>query len=173
MATSQETLATLYQQAAPVMFRRAMRILGNEDDALDAVQEVFLTLQQKLDSFRGDASLMTWVYRVTTNHCLNMLRSRNLHQRSLDGMRTADVRPHQPASAAIERRDLLAQLLRELSDRHVQAAVHFYCDEMTQQEIAQSLGISERAVRKALKRVGERAGAALASLNLSDTEALA
>lgn len=174
MGTSQETLAALYRQASPVVFRRAMRILGNEDDALDAVQEVFLTLQKKLDTFRGDAALMTWVYRVTTNHCLNVLRSRHTRQRSLESMaHMQSFGSVIETSTALERRNLLTRLLAEVGERNVQAAVHFYCDEMSQEEIAQILGISERSVRKALKKVREHAGDALAALDLSGGEAMA
>ena len=51
-------------------------MLGNPSDAEDLLQEIFLSAHRKLDGFRGDAALGTWLYRLATNQCLDYLRSR-------------------------------------------------------------------------------------------------
>ena len=158
-----DRLADLYPRAAPVIYRRALALLGDEEQALDAVQDLFVKLHRDLDSYRGEAALLTWIYRVTTNHCLNQLRARHTAIRSLrcltEQVRCGDAWS-QPAKQ-IERRDLLRHLLGRFDRRKVQILVHLHYDGMTQAEIAQVIGISERAVRKAIQRVSDRLDAEL------------
>jgi len=59
----------------PTIYKVAFSMLGNEHDASDAVQETFIKILKALPGFRGDSSLTTWVYRITSNTCLDMLRS--------------------------------------------------------------------------------------------------
>lgn len=57
-------------------YRVALRMLGNRADAEDAAQDAFLQIWRALPRFRGESSFSTWLTRVVTNRCLNMLRSR-------------------------------------------------------------------------------------------------
>lgn len=74
--STKQRFVEIYPRLAPVVYRRSLDLLGQAEEANDAVQEILLTIHSKLDTFRGDANLMTWVYRVATNHCLNRLRAR-------------------------------------------------------------------------------------------------
>jgi len=58
------------------MLRAAMRILGNESEAEDAVQQAFLGAYQNLDKFRGDSAFSTWMTRITMNEALGIVRKR-------------------------------------------------------------------------------------------------
>ncbi len=58
------------------MLRTAMRILGNESEAEDAVQQAFLGAYQNLDKFRGDSAFSTWMTRITMNEALGIVRKR-------------------------------------------------------------------------------------------------
>jgi len=66
----------LYAAHAGKLFSVACRMLGNQSDAEDILQEIFLSAHRKLDGFRGDAALGTWLYRLAMNQCLDHLRSR-------------------------------------------------------------------------------------------------
>jgi RNA polymerase sigma-70 factor (ECF subfamily) len=66
----------LYRTHSGRLFSVACRMVGNTADAEDLLQEIFLTAHRKLEGFRGDSSLGTWLYRLATNHCLDFLRSR-------------------------------------------------------------------------------------------------
>ena len=66
----------LYRAHAGKLFSVACRMLGNPTDAEDLLQEIFLSAHRKLDGFRGESALGTWLYRLATNHCLDYLRSR-------------------------------------------------------------------------------------------------
>jgi RNA polymerase sigma-70 factor (ECF subfamily) len=59
------------------VYMLAYRYMGNEDDANDMAQESFIKAFRSLRSFKGDASFGTWIYRITTNVCLDELRRRN------------------------------------------------------------------------------------------------
>ena len=66
----------LYRAHAGRLFSLTCRMLGNPADAEDLLQEVFLAAHRKLDTFRGDSALGTWLYRLAANLCLDYLRSR-------------------------------------------------------------------------------------------------
>lgn len=160
-------ISELYVRTAPVIHRRALALLGNVDEAQDATQDVFVILLQKIDSFRGDSSIFTWLYRVTTNHCLNVIRSRKRRHRALEHLSAETARPRDRgrAGAALERRDLIRVLLSHFDTRKVQVVTHYYYDDMSQAEIGALLGISERAVRKTLSKVKHKMVALGASMD--------
>jgi RNA polymerase sigma-70 factor (ECF subfamily) len=56
----------------------AFRFTGNEEDAEDLAQDVFVKVWNKASSFKGDASLKTWIYRITVNESLNFVRKRKI-----------------------------------------------------------------------------------------------
>jgi RNA polymerase sigma-70 factor (ECF subfamily) len=66
----------LYRAHAGRLFSLTCRMVGNPADAEDLLQDVFLAAHRKLDTFRGDSALGTWLYRLATNLCLDHLRSR-------------------------------------------------------------------------------------------------
>ena len=66
----------LYRRFAPRVFTLACRMTGSRSQGEDLLQEIFLLVYRKLGSFKGDAALGTWVYRLATNCCLDFLRSR-------------------------------------------------------------------------------------------------
>lgn len=68
-----EELVKTYQNK---VYMLAYRYMGNEDDANDMAQEAFIKAYRSLRSFKGDASFGTWIYRITTNVCLDELRRR-------------------------------------------------------------------------------------------------
>jgi len=56
------------------VFSLVYRMLGDAEEARDVAQEVFVTVFRRIDGFRGDSSLSTWLYRVAVNHCKNRLK---------------------------------------------------------------------------------------------------
>lgn len=66
----------LVEEFTEKIYNISYSILRNRDDAEDATQEIFLKLHEKLDTFRGQSKLSTWIYRISVNHCLNKNRSR-------------------------------------------------------------------------------------------------
>src|ERR1044071_2164751 len=58
-----------------VIYELALRLVGDAALAQDATHDVFLKAFRKMDTFRGDAGVRTWLYRITINHCQNMNQS--------------------------------------------------------------------------------------------------
>jgi RNA polymerase sigma-70 factor, ECF subfamily len=154
-----EELRNLYEMFAPVVHRRALSILGREADARDAVQEVFERMINAGSQFRSEARPMTYVYRVTTNVCLNLLRARRQREPS-----TSDTSISDPAlsesiadAGAVEAAQFLAVLAKHLSDRELQIAILYFVDELTQDEIADVLELSRKTIGRELNAVRTRA----------------
>ncbi len=75
-ARDDAAVETLMAQYEVKVFGLARRITGNREDAEEVLQDVFLTVVQKIETFRGDSKLSTWIYRVATNAALMKLRKR-------------------------------------------------------------------------------------------------
>ena len=71
-----EAFEALYRAHSSRLFGLTLRMLGNRTDAEDMLQDIFLTAHRKLTSYRGDARLGTWLFRLATNLCLDHLRSK-------------------------------------------------------------------------------------------------
>src|SRR5215470_1682834 len=72
-STAAEALVTAYGGRA---YRLAVRITGNQHDAEEAVQDAFLSVVRKIDTFRGDAAFGSWVYRIISNAAYQTIRRR-------------------------------------------------------------------------------------------------
>lgn len=71
-----DALERVLKSVEPLVFALALRMLGHRDDALDATQEILLSLATHLSEFRGDSRFSTWAYRVAANALLDALRAR-------------------------------------------------------------------------------------------------
>ncbi len=142
------TLSGLYEQHGDMVYRRALRMLGNCDDAREARQEVFLRVLRGADGFEQRSCLSTWLYRITTNYCLNSLRDRRRRHELLE--RRAPTRACETRSVldACALRTLLARA----DPQQVQAAFYVFMDGMSHEEAAELLQVSRRTVGNLLER---------------------
>jgi len=141
-----------YRQYGDMVLGRCRSILGNDADAREATQEVFLKLFRYRERFRGDSSLSTFIFRITTNHCLNQIRSRRRRPEDptedLTFIRTTTV----SLMDRVEIRQLVDQLLAGQDERTRECVVYHYMDGMTHKEVGSILGISGAAVRKRIAK---------------------
>jgi RNA polymerase sigma-70 factor (ECF subfamily) len=139
----QERLEALYREHGRMVFRRARAILGDTQAAHDAVQETFLRALGARAEFEDAVSPVAWLYKITTNHCLNHLRDARrrlelLAERAPERNEVTNPR----GESLFEAGHLLRRLPRELGE----IAVYYYIDQMNQDEIAELLGTSRRTV---------------------------
>ncbi len=73
-------LVTAYEKS---IYRVCWRFFMNEEDSLDAVQEVFLKVYRAVDRFEGRASLKTWIYRIATNTCISIAEKKKREKEGL------------------------------------------------------------------------------------------
>ena len=152
-------IGELYQSHGPVVFRRARRLLASDDAAWDALQEIFMRALRHGAEFRREASPTTWLYRITTNYCLNVLRDAARRHEKLETM-ARDPSEGAPL-ADPELRLALAALMLRLPQELCEIAVYHHLDRMTQDEIAGLTGLSRRTVGNRLKEFQDLAQAAL------------
>jgi RNA polymerase sigma-70 factor (ECF subfamily) len=136
-------LEELFRRYSRSVLRRATTILGDADAAKDAVQEVFLRVMNSRTKLSELESPMVWLYRVTTNLCLNRLRDR-ARQRKILSEPPSEPPPRNESSmdAAMTVRALLRNVPATLQE----IAVYYFVDHMSQDEISQILGIPRRTV---------------------------
>lgn len=158
-----ESLMTAYENR---IYSLALRSTGSEQDAADITQEVFLRAWKNLDSFRGDSSLSTWLYRVTSNLCVDFARKKaaegmpsSIDDEESPAADLADAsRMAQPEAAAenSELREELQFALAQLSEEHRRVVLLRDVAGMTYTDIARTLGLEEGTVKSRLARA--RAG---------------
>jgi len=159
MSFSDEELHELYDRYAHVVYHRCLNILKNEEDAHDAVQETFAKVLRNAESFRNQSSPLTWMYRISTNHCFNLLRNRkgrrdklHVHREEVVGDGTT-----RPPDDSLKDHELIHRLLEEADEQTRQVVIHTYFDDCTRKETAELVGISVPTVRKRLTTFLERA----------------
>ena len=144
----------------------ARRLLRNEEDARDAVQNAFVRAFQSLSRFRQESSILTWLHRIVINEALMHLRSRaKSDQPSIDdllptfiadGHQTRDtVDWSETADQALERAEtaeLVRRKIDELPEIYRTVLLMHDIEEMSHAEIAESLGVSTNVVKVRLHR---------------------
>ena len=68
-------LKEIYQLHGSMVYNLALQYTQNIEDAEEVTQDVFINIHEKIDSFRGEASLKTWIYRLTINKSLDYLKA--------------------------------------------------------------------------------------------------
>lgn len=142
-----------YRTHGPMVLRRARQILGNEDESREVLHEIFLGLVADPSDLGRAASPIGWFYGATTHRCLNRIRDRKNRVRLLEE-RGVDATEAAPVAESVV---LLRGFLRDLPDEQATAAVHYYLDEMTHDEIGRLMGCSRRHVGNLLEAVRARA----------------
>jgi len=137
----------LYRAHAGRLYTLIVRMVASTETAEDLLQEVFLTAYRKMNLFRGDSSLGTWLYRMAVNHCLDYLRGRQSKMArttdSLDEDGMAEPAASAPlVASAINRLDL-ERAIERLPDGCRTAFVLHDVEGFEHHEIATMLGISE------------------------------
>lgn len=151
-APGREKAAELYRTYGPAVYRRCLKLLRDREAASDATQEVFVKLVRDIATLNDPAIVLPWLYRVATNHCLNVLRSRSRRgEKPLDFEVADDV-----YEAPFPDRHLAGTILSQFDEGTRAVAVGVLVDGMGHEELACALGISRKTVERRLARFLER-----------------
>jgi RNA polymerase sigma-70 factor (ECF subfamily) len=156
----------LVREHAPRLLATARRLLRDESDARDALQEAFLQAYRGRDGFHGACRVSTWLHRIVVNACLMRLRSRRrrpeepietlLPQFLADGHHSRHPSPWagEPEAllAARETRELVRACLDRLPDDYRSVIVLRDVEELSTEDAARALGISPGACKVRLHR---------------------
>ena len=158
-----EAFAALVDEHQRFVYNLALRVVRDENEALDLTQETFVRAWTALPNFRGQSQFRTWLYRITTNLCYNRLPSL---RRSLNDLGD-DVLPDVPESGdsgsnplrAIESKEIRTQLhqaIDQLDANYKILIVLRYHDELSYEDIARLLNLPLGTVKTGLFRAKEK-----------------
>jgi RNA polymerase sigma-70 factor, ECF subfamily len=164
-----EEFTNVVMRCLPVLYRIALRRLGNISDAEDAVQDALLSAYKHLDQFKGGAKLSTWLTSIVINAAGSKLRRHLRHVHiSLDGedqttdyhsllLSVSDHRPNpEEVCQKLEIADQVLRLSKRLSPKSRMAFELYYVHGLSTEEMATSLGVSQRAAKNQLSRARTR-----------------
>ena len=162
-ANAFEELVLRYEKT---VYNLALRMVGDRDDAFDMTQEAFIKAYGSLSSFRGDSKFSVWIYRITTNVCLDFLRSKSRKQQvSLTvSDDDEDAQLDIPDPKADPEQQLIKKIsmqsveegLKTLPDKQRQILVMRELGGMSYAEIGKALSIEEGTVKSRIFRARKR-----------------
>src|SRR5262245_20904219 len=138
----------------PMVLRRCRQLLRNDDEALDACQDVFVRVLERQTRLHAQypSSLL---YRIATNVCLNRIRDRRRTPETPDEERLYQIAAAGGAGADSDARLLLDRLFGRHPESSRTIAVLHHIDGLTLDQVAKETGLSVSGVRKRLRRLRE------------------
>lgn len=144
----------LYAKYGPTIYARCKRLLKDGTAAEDATQDVFMKILRHIESAPTADAVLPWIHRITTNHCLNVIR---------DAKRHAEPVEHVPELVddefedSVVTRDFANRVLAATPDELKQPAVMYHARGVEQSKVATALGVSRRTVLYRLAEFTRRA----------------
>ena len=148
---------TFIERHKGFVYRVALKVTAERHTAEDLAQEAFIKILDRLDSFRGDKPVETWLYRVTVNHCLDYLRRnpakrRHLPLESAPEAPTDDEASAESALLASELQSAVAAALATLPEKYRIVYLLHHWEDQTYEEIAQAEHTSVSAIKMRFAR---------------------
>ncbi len=142
----------LYSLYSKSMFNAANRIVGNEDDAEDVLQEAFISAFRNLDSYRGDATFGSWLKRIVVNKAINILKRKKMElmpeDEHFDVAAPEEEEVYMPNLTV----DRVKKAIETLPDGYRSVLSLYLLEGYDHQEIAEIMGISESTSKSQLNR---------------------
>lgn len=148
----------LYTRFKTPVYNTALGYLQNERDAEEIVQEVFVNIHNAAANFKGTSAVNTWIYRITINKCLDVLRKRKRNNwltffKEVDTMGTPFTFSH--PGILLEKKEaaqVLFKVIHTLPNNQKTAFILSYIEDLPRQEVADIMEISLKAVESLLQR---------------------
>lgn len=159
----------IYHEHKDMVYNLCLNYLHNTHDAEEATQDVFVKVHGKLDGFKGQSTLKTWIYRITINRCLDVIKSQKRQKRfsffqSLFGneeLPQKEIADFNHPGVLLEDKEALEALYQKINDlpeKQKTAIILKYLDELPQKEIAAIMGVTVKAVESLLQRGKKKLG---------------
>ena len=150
-----DAFGELVEQYRDNVYRLAYRMCGNAYDADEAAQEAFVAAWRALPNFRGDAKFSTWLYRLTTNAAIDVMRREKRHQTVGDGEMVDladDADSPQETVERTEQQETVQKALATLSEEYREVLLLRYMEELDYAEIAEVLQLPSGTVKSRINR---------------------
>ncbi len=141
----------IYSQHSNKVYRVCLGFLNDSEKAKDLTQETFIAVWQNLESFRKQAKIDTWIYRIATNKCLRLIEN----ERKKTKLNYVPLQEESPNEDKQEKLVFLRNCIAKLPeiDRIV---ITLFMEDIQQEEIAEITGLTHTNVRVKLHRIKER-----------------
>ena len=154
-SSDSEAFGELVEHYRDSVYRLAYRMCGNAHDADEAAQEAFVAAWRALPNFRGEAKFATWLYRLTTNAAIDLMRREKRHSAAdidaLPEMPDESDSPQQQVERT-EQQEAVQQALSSLREEYREVLLLRYMQEMDYAEIAAALHLPEGTVKSRINR---------------------
>ncbi|MES0490242.1 MAG: sigma-70 family RNA polymerase sigma factor [Leptospirales bacterium] len=156
MSKNDIDITTYYTSYGPMVLRRCRQLLGEEDRALDAMQDVFLLLLEKKDKIKYiyPSSLL---YRIATNVCLNLIQKDQKVVNVENMEELMQIAKHSDMDEKLYIRDFLNKIFKNEYPSTREIAVMRFIDKMTYEQISTEVKLSVSGIRKRLRKLKENA----------------
>jgi len=155
----EQAFTELYQLYAAKVYNTALSYTKNEEEAEEITQDVFVKIFKSIRKFKGNSSVSTWIYRITTNtsidHVNKRKRYRNLKNELPDGEKVDFNHP----GVLLENKEMSAtlyQVMDCLADSQKTAFILSYIEGLPRQEVASIMETSLKAVESLLQRAKKK-----------------
>lgn len=155
---SSERVSALYRKFGTAIYSRCRRLLKDDALAEDATQEVFVRVLRHIESAPDDATALAWIYRISTNYCLNQIRdrSRQAEPTAPEELPESHGEGEANPELGLLDRETAMKLIRRAPEKLQEVAVLYYVDGLEQEQVAKTLGISRRTVINRLQEFIDR-----------------
>lgn len=142
----------LFEKYKRKIYLTAYRLLGNHEDASDITQETLIKVYKELKNFRNESSLYTWIYRITINLSLNLIKKKKLRSffdfEDVDEWLFKDERQSPELSfRENELSNKIQEAIKKLPEKQRTVFTLRYYDELSYEEISEILGTSIGALK--------------------------
>ncbi len=160
---NQKAYAELMQRYKDSIYFMALKMVNNKDDAMDLMVETFAKAFENIEKYKPDFAFSTWLFRISTNSCIDFIRKKKLNAISIDGMvdDNGDDRPFQiksetlnPEETSIQKQqsEQLKMIVENLPSRYRILITMRYFEELSYEEIATQLDLPLGTVKAQLFR---------------------
>jgi RNA polymerase sigma-70 factor (ECF subfamily) len=153
----------IYTEYVSMVYNLCLSYFQNIEEAEEVTQDVFVKVYQKFDSFKGNSTLKTWIYRITINNCLDFIKAKKRVKRF--GFFTTLFTENQNERKGLinfnhpgvlledkEALEILFNQINELPEKQKTALILKSVEGMSQKEIAEVMNASEKSIESLLSR---------------------
>lgn len=155
MQANRQAQFELYRLYSQAMYNVCLRMVNNEMDAEDLLQQSFIDVFTKLDTFRYESSIGAWIKRIVVNNCINFLKKRRLKLESLDD-RFQQVPDDEPVGEVHLNVKAINQALSELPDGYRVVFSLYMMEGYDHKEIGEILNITEATSKSQFSRAKKK-----------------
>ena len=145
----------LYSKYSKAMFNLCVRMLKNELDAEDILQNTFVDVFTKMNSFAYQSSIGAWIKRITINNCINFIKSKKIEFVEIDQKQYAQVDVEEPQTEGLSV-EIVQKAMNYLSDGYRIVFSLYAIEGYDHEEISEILGISESTSKSKYSRAKQR-----------------